>query len=240
MLAALEDKVPIRRAVAAEALCRASNGQAKETIAKLLQDPKPAVRLRIAIVLADLCEEKAVTALIALLEELPPSQARQAENYLMNLFGETGPKIALGTDQVARRACRAAWTSWWGDMKTATLLDEFRKRTLTDADREKVQELIKQLGNESFEAREKALTDLQSRGAAVAAMLRQAVNDPDPEVSFRAGAACRSSTRGRRPRWCPRPSISSPCASPPMQPRCSWPGRPLRMRKDFATNSRQP
>ena len=38
--------------------------------------------------------------------------------------------------------------------------------------------MIRQLGDPSFEAREKALTELQSRGVPAVALLRQAVDNP--------------------------------------------------------------
>lgn len=186
LIAALEDKLPIRRAVAGEALCRAGGLKARGVVAKLLNDAKPTVRLRAAMALADLWEEKAVSTLIALLEEAPPAQASRAENYLINLFGESGPKERLVSDPAARQKCRAAWAAWWLDINQAALLTEFRKRTLTDADRDTVLALIQQLGDEAFEKREKAMADLQMRGTAVMALLRQAMDNPDAEISHRA------------------------------------------------------
>jgi hypothetical protein len=66
------------------------------------------------------------------------------------------------------------------------LLDFFRQRTLTDADRKRFADLIKQLGDDQFEKREEASRELTKRGTPVLQMLRKAVNDPDREIARRA------------------------------------------------------
>src|SRR5262245_13646998 len=54
------------------------------------------------------------------------------------------------------------------------LLDFFRKRTLTEDDRKQVQAMIRQLGDDSFQVRQKALTDLVALGNKAAPLLRGA------------------------------------------------------------------
>ena len=44
------------------------------------------------------------------------------------------------------------------------MLDFFRKQTLTDADRKRIPLLIKQLGDDAFEVREKASAELRAIG----------------------------------------------------------------------------
>lgn len=66
------------------------------------------------------------------------------------------------------------------------LLDFFRRRTLTDADREAIQKQITRLGDDSFVVREKASQDLVKLGTKAVTMLRQAAKDTDPEVMWRA------------------------------------------------------
>jgi hypothetical protein len=63
------------------------------------------------------------------------------------------------------------------------LLAYFRERTLPNADRPRVAELIGKLGAESFEVRERALKDLVAGGPRVVGMLRQAARRADPEVA---------------------------------------------------------
>jgi hypothetical protein len=66
------------------------------------------------------------------------------------------------------------------------LLDFFRRRLVTEADRPRIQELIRQLGNNAFAVREKAANDLILRGPGVVPLLRQALQDPpDIEVMRR-------------------------------------------------------
>ncbi len=62
------------------------------------------------------------------------------------------------------------------------LLAFFRKRTLTEADRERISGLIRKLGDDAFDVRETAEADLQALGWVAFPLLRKAVRDPDPEV----------------------------------------------------------
>src|SRR2546421_8766937 len=68
----------------------------------------------------------------------------------------------------------------------AELLEFFRRRTLTDAERDRIQTLVRQLGDNSFRIRERASTDLAARGITVASFLRPAIQDADLEVARRA------------------------------------------------------
>jgi len=68
----------------------------------------------------------------------------------------------------------------------AVLLDYLRKRTLPDADRQRMEASIRKLGDSSFQVREKAKADLLAQGAPAAPLLLQALKDPDPEVANRA------------------------------------------------------
>jgi hypothetical protein len=70
---------------------------------------------------------------------------------------------------------------------TDGLLTYLRRRTLTDADLTKVTAVIRQLGAESFDERVKAASEVDQFGPAAVAPLRAALNDPDPEIAFRAG-----------------------------------------------------
>lgn len=79
------------------------------------------------------------------------------------------------------------------------LLEYFKKRTPADADRERVADLIKQLGSDSFAVRHKASTDLVALGPAALAPLRRALNDPDEEVKQRARDCMAALLRGRGP-----------------------------------------
>ncbi len=79
---ALADKSAPRRAVAAEALCRAGGADQRPAVRKLLEDPDANVRLRVALSLFDAREKDAIPVLIALLTELPRDQVWRAEDPL--------------------------------------------------------------------------------------------------------------------------------------------------------------
>lgn len=66
------------------------------------------------------------------------------------------------------------------------LVDYFRKLAGAGSDRDKIQALIKQLGDESFEVREKASADLIRLGAVAIPYLKEALKDTDLEVVRRA------------------------------------------------------
>jgi HEAT repeat protein len=183
LLAALEDQVPIRRWVAAVALCQGGGVVQSAPVHKLLHDPKPNVRLQVALALGSLNEEDAIPVLIASLGELPPARARLAEDFLMNLAGEQAPAVSLSSDP---SQCREAWAAWWRAADGSALLEFFRKRTLSDEQRQRIQALIRQLGDDAFAVREKASSELAAMGDPVAPLLRLAIKSTDVEIARRA------------------------------------------------------
>jgi HEAT repeat protein len=66
------------------------------------------------------------------------------------------------------------------------LVEFFRKRTPPELDRARALALIRKLGDEEYAVREQASADLRGLGPAVKGLLREALKDPDPEISFRA------------------------------------------------------
>lgn len=113
VLRALEDKAPARRSAAAEALCQGPAGEHTGAVRKLLKDTDAAVRLRAALALAGRREREAVPVLIALVGELPPEQAGQAEDYLRRLAADRPPELPAGDQPAARAKRRDAWAAWW-------------------------------------------------------------------------------------------------------------------------------
>ena len=65
------------------------------------------------------------------------------------------------------------------------LVDFFKKRTLRDGDRPKIQALIRKLGDDDFDVREQSMQDLVSLGAVAKPMLRAALKDKDIEIQRR-------------------------------------------------------
>jgi hypothetical protein len=66
------------------------------------------------------------------------------------------------------------------------LLVFFRQRTLVVSDEARIQELIRQLGDDQFKVREKASRQLVMIGPRARPFLQEAVKDSDPEISRRA------------------------------------------------------
>jgi HEAT repeat protein len=182
LLKALADESPLRRSTAVDVLCQNGLAEPRDALRKLLADPKPTVKLRAALALAQVRDAAALDTLVQLLKELPVNQGRYAEEYLSGLAGDQSPKESL-TDDASRDKVQQAWAAWWKSTEGTASLDEFTKRTLTEVDREKALKLIRQLGDDSFEARQKAKTDLKDMGVLVTRMLKTAVNDSDLEIS---------------------------------------------------------
>jgi HEAT repeat protein len=186
VLKALSDEHPLRRASAVVALCQNGIAAPRPLLRKLLTDPMPSVRLRASLALAAAADAKAVSTLIALLAEVPPEQAREVEAYLNDLAGDLAPKtVPLGPDEASRQKVRDAWAKWWLDTEGPGLLDEVKKRTLTEADRSKAQALIEKLGDDSFEVRQQAEKDLRAMGNRIMPLLRLALKHSDLEVRNR-------------------------------------------------------
>src|SRR5262249_438201 len=150
-------------------------GEHLAAVVRLLKDRRPQVRLRVAVALANARVEEAVPVLIKLLAELPQAQAEQAERYLQYLAGEQAPQVSVEEDYLVQLYCRAEWTDWWNGYAGPALLDEFRRRTLSDAKRERILSLIRVLGNSTFGLREKASRELLDEGNSAVFVLRQFV-----------------------------------------------------------------
>ncbi len=72
--------------------------------------------------------------------------------------------------------------------KPESLIAYLKQRTLSDSDLQKIQNVIKSMGDEQFEERVKASLTAEKFGPAAIGPLRTAAQgDPDPEVAFRAG-----------------------------------------------------
>ncbi len=170
---ALSDEVPIRRAVAAEVLAQVGGDIQRPAVRNLLKDPKPSVRLRAALALAQYQDPEAVPVLIGLLADAPPQQAHQIEEFLAGLAGDWAISVPQGNDAVARKLRRELWTAWWSASDGSALVDELKKRTPTDAQREKILGIIAKLEDKDATVRDKAQADLVAMGGEAAPLLRQ-------------------------------------------------------------------
>jgi HEAT repeat protein len=182
LTAALADAVPVRRAAAGEVLARAGGPEGRAAARVLLRDPKPTVRLRVALALAGADDAEAVAVLIDGLADLPPAQVRQVEEYLTRLAGDWAVQAPAGDDPLARRLRRDVWAAWWRGLDGDVLLAEFRKHTLSDDDAEKARGLVRRLADPSPEERTRALDGLLALGPNVLPLLREAAAGIDPAL----------------------------------------------------------
>ncbi|HTU91670.1 MAG TPA: HEAT repeat domain-containing protein [Gemmataceae bacterium] len=190
LLKAIQDESPIRRALAIDTLCHNGITPAllqQVPLRQLLQDSNGLVRLHAALALSRGHDAKAVSTLITLFTEVPLQQARQVEEFLTEFAGDNAPKATLGSDSAARSKCRDAWATWWQASEDDNrLLDEVRKRTVTEALRKKCEDLIKKLGDADFAIREKAQAEVKAMGSLIVPLLRHAARNSDLEIRSRA------------------------------------------------------
>ncbi len=150
----LNDKNPVRRAAAATALCNGPMGDYLPLILRLLKDKDANVRLKVALALAGAREPTAVPTLIALVGELPPEGSSAAEEYLMKLARDNGPKgMPDGESADILKKRSVAWEKWWNDNRShVAMVDRFtpviRERFLNHT-------LLIQANNNQIEERDK-------------------------------------------------------------------------------------
>ncbi len=101
------------RAVAGEALAAGGGAEGRSAVRKLLADPMPTVRLRVALAMTMAGDPNGMPALIDLITVLPDDQVGQVEDVLFQLAGETAPDVPLGAKRDERKKCRDAWAAWW-------------------------------------------------------------------------------------------------------------------------------
>lgn len=115
LVAALKDKIAVKRGIAAEALAPLAGVRAE--VAILLTDADPKVRLRAGLALVNARYKEAVPTLIEVMSELPPDDLWPAEELLVRLAGEKTPSVSLGLDEPSRKECRRVWEAWWNTNK---------------------------------------------------------------------------------------------------------------------------
>jgi hypothetical protein len=108
------------------------------------------------------------------------------------------PVIALGTPDPMEREL-AVLRDVGIPADETSLVDFFHKRTLQDDDKQKIEKLIGQLGDDSFEVRERATGALIAIGPAAEAQLKQAAQSSDPEVKERAALCLAKLTKASSP-----------------------------------------
>jgi HEAT repeat protein len=169
------------------AVCSRGNAEPRAALRKLLKDKMPSVRLRASLALGRANDPKAVSTLIVLLGEVTTEQAREIEAFLGDLAQEQAPNAPVGEDEESRKRARDAWARWWLDTEGPGLLEEVKKRTLTEDLHKKTLGLIENLADDSFEVRQGAEEQLRKMGAVIKPLLKQALKHEDLEVRTRVG-----------------------------------------------------
>jgi HEAT repeat protein len=115
LVAALTDTLVLRRGAAAEALVRAKAKDVEPQLKKFVQDEKDLpTRMRVIVAFITGMKDKSfVPEMIRLTSEVPPESVWLAEDILLRLAGEQGPKTSFYGDQEARKKATAVWKEWW-------------------------------------------------------------------------------------------------------------------------------
>lgn len=195
LLRALRDATPIRRSVAAHVLCQIGGRTGRAAVRPLLKDAKPSVRMQAALSLTDSQDAEAMPVLIDLIAVLPPEGRRRVEEYLAELAGEWAVKTPQGSDDLSGRLRRELWGAWWRTLDGKQLLDEFRNRTLDEAERSRALEWIGKLDDASSDVRAKAVENLIGMGPRAASLLRQTIDRREGTTSDRGTARLVRSAR---------------------------------------------
>jgi HEAT repeat protein len=184
---ALSSRHPLLRATAIAVLGEKPPAASRNQIRKLLKDPVPIVRLHAALALAQAGEAEAIPTLIALLGQASDKRARDLSlDFLTDLAGTLGPKINPGEDEASRQQAWEAWARWWDDSGRMDLLDELKKRTLSEANITRMQALTSKLSDEDFQVREDAEKQLLALGESLLPLLKRAAqNQSDLEIRLR-------------------------------------------------------
>ncbi len=110
---ALEDRMPLRRVAAAEAILESAALEQRAAVRKLMWDADQRVRLRVALALAYKRDRSAIPVLIDSLAEEPSEWTGEVEGLLYHLAGDNPPKLESAEGTAGRRKQRDSWVGWW-------------------------------------------------------------------------------------------------------------------------------
>lgn len=111
LVAALSDKLPLRRFAAGYAF--AQTPRHRGLARKLLKDEDSGVRRRVAIALLEAKDKQAVPALIDLLTVSSVEDVAAAEDALYLVAGEKAPAPPAEDTEQAREKYQKDWEAWW-------------------------------------------------------------------------------------------------------------------------------
>ena len=123
LVKALDDRVGIRRAVAAITLRKCGIVDYIAAVQKILQDKDLEVRRRVAIGLAEAGDVEGAVALSGLLENLPDAQAWEIEEQLERFAGGKAPS-ELAAVSIDWKSVASAWKRWWQGDRVKIVMSE--------------------------------------------------------------------------------------------------------------------
>jgi HEAT repeat protein len=170
---ALKDADSVRRQTAAEVLCTVHGVGAHALVRPLLNDPRPGVRLRVALALTESYDPAAVPILIDLLATEVPGERRRIEELLARLAGEWSFAAPTTDDAVAGELRRALWKAWWETLGEERLVGLFRGITHSEEDYLRWQEVLGKLNAGEADLRDKAVAELVAIGPRVLPLVRR-------------------------------------------------------------------
>jgi HEAT repeat protein len=112
LLAALADKLDVKRACAGAVLARAGGTAVRPGVRKLLEDKSPEVRRRVALALLEARDKEAVPVLIAQLTEAG-EELGVVEDALAAVAGSKTPDPPARYDEESLEKYRKTWEGWW-------------------------------------------------------------------------------------------------------------------------------
>ena len=185
ILDALASPSKTQRILAWEMLLPAQKLLPKDLLRQNIKDESPEVRFLIASSLSRNLDALGVESLIELLPILPENKAQEAEDLLMELAGDLSPQ-ELMKNKGTPKTNATLWKKWWTEIDGEKLLPEFTQKIPTPEDQTKIKELIRELGDDNFETREKASMKIKTLGDLVVPSLRSLTNSTDVEIKGRA------------------------------------------------------
>ncbi len=203
---AIKDASPVIRAAAASVICQAGDAAGRAAVKPLLKDARPIVRMRAGLGLARRSDAEAIPVLIDLLGELPDEHRAHCEEFLVELAGEWKVDLPQGKTPIVQKLHREVWAGWWKGTDGKTLLEEFRRRTLSNEERDKVLLLIRALNKEGERERQQAMLAVVNFGPRALPLLRQATEDSNLKIS---DAARRCIDQLQRETHAPLPAVAA-------------------------------
>jgi HEAT repeat protein len=187
ILEALDSPSKTQRLLAWEMLIPAQKLLARDLFQSRIKDESPEVRFLIASTLARNLNALGFETLIELTAVLSDSKAQEAEDVLLDIVGDLAPQDIMKNKNTPKNNS-VIWKKWWSELNGENLLLQFTKKIPNQEDQKKIKDLIRELGDDKFEVREKASSKIKGLGDLVVPTLRSLTNSTDVEIKGRAKA----------------------------------------------------